>query len=135
VTFKNYQNTNKIIKPEKDRDYPDKKPPRFSFRLLVKHLNYGYKSLQKDHKVALLDTLHLLSQCQWAELRLAHRHGMGYEKIEKNSINFTLPDELSDDCKIIAFRFYAKAAMLGYRSEGGTFYIIAFDTKFKAYNH
>jgi hypothetical protein len=34
-----------------------------------------------------------------------------------------------------SFRFCGAVPMLGYRSTFGTFYIIAFDAKFKAYDH
>jgi hypothetical protein len=91
--------------------------------------------LNDNQKIALIDTLNKLSRLKWAELRLAPRHGLGYEKIERNALNFTLPNDIPADRSIIAFRFCGKAPMLGYRSAYGTFYIIALDGKFIAYRH
>jgi len=120
---------------DRNADDTDKLPPLFSFRLLVKHSDYSFDSLEKEHKVALSNTLYRLSQYKWSELRHIDRHGKGYEKIDRDSLRFTLPDGVTDECEIIAFRFCDKAPMLGYRSVEGIFYIIAFDTKFKAYTH
>jgi len=114
---------------------PDSMPPKFSFQFLVKHTNFGYESLEKVHKIALSNTLYKLSQSRWSEINQAHRHGQGYEKVMRSNIRFKLPDIITKDCEIIAFRFSGKAPMLGYRGAGDTFFIIAFDTKFKAYSH
>ena len=62
----------------------DSLPPSFSFRYTLKHQNFGLESLDKDQKSALLDTLRNLSSLSWSDLRLSHRHGLGYEKIEKD---------------------------------------------------
>jgi hypothetical protein len=110
-------------------------PPRFSFRSIVNHSDFNYESLQKEHKVDLINKLYMLSQLTWAQIRLQDRHKLGCEVIKRESLKFTLPDGVPDEYPIIAFRFSDKAPMLGYRSAFGTFYIIAFDTKFKAYEH
>ena len=133
--FKQRQNISAYIKNIKEIYNPDSFPPRFSFRFLVKHSDFGYESLNDNHKIALIDTLNKLSQLKWAELRLAPRHGLGYEKIERNALKFVLPSDVPIDRSIIAFRFCGKAPMLGYRSAYETFYIIAFDSKFIAYRH
>ena len=132
---KQRQNISAYIKNANEIYNPDNFPPRFSFRFLVRHSDFGYESLNDNQKVALIDTLNKLSQLKWAELRLAPRHGLGYEKIEKKAFNFVLPYDIPVDRSIIAFRFCGKAPMLGYRSAYGTFYIIAFDSKFIAYKH
>ena len=132
---KQKQSISNHIKTANQTYNPDNFPPRFSFRFLIKHPNFGFESLNDSSKIALLDTLNKLSQLKWAHLRLAPRHGLGYEKIEKAALNFTLPCDIPADRSIIAFRFCGKAPMLGYRSAYGTFYIIAFDCKFIAYKH
>jgi len=109
-------------------------PPRFSFRFLIRNPDFGFESLDNDHKISLMNTLLKLSSLTWADIRLAHRHGLGYEKIKASALNFELPQGVSTDY-LLAFRFHRKAPMLGYRSVFGTYYIIAFDTKFKAYKH
>jgi len=132
---KQRQSISAYIKDVKETYNPDDVPPRFSFRFLVKHSDFGFESLNDSNKIALANTLCKLSQLKWAELRLAPRHGSGYEKIEKDTLNFTLPPNIPADRSIIAFRFCGNAPMLGYRSAYGTFYIIAFDSKFIAYKH
>ncbi|MDR2580504.1 MAG: hypothetical protein LBC85_05865 [Fibromonadaceae bacterium] len=119
---KQRQNISAYIKAAKEIYNPDNFPPRFSFRFLVKYSNFGYESLNNEQKIALIDTLNRLSQLKWAELRLAPRHGLGYEKIEKNALSFALPYDIPADRSIIAFRFYGKAPMIGYRSAYGTFF-------------
>ena len=123
------------LKSIEEKYNPDDHPPKFSLQFLVNHSDFCYDSLDKEQKVALINALNKLSHVTWAELRTTQRHGLGYEIIEKHVLRFQLPAELSVDSHIIAFRFYSKAPMLGFRSEDGTFYIIAFDCKFKAYKH
>ena len=114
---------------------PDDNPPRFSFRYIISHDNFNYNSLEKEHKVALVNTLNQLSQTTWASLRTNSRTSSGYEIIQRLSLSFSIPNEIPKHAHIIGFKFWKDARMLGYRSAYGTFYIIAFDTKFKAYKH
>jgi len=130
----NYQNTSPQLKPDAIDCNADNLPPKFSLQYLVKHSHFGFESLAKEHKSALADTIYQLSQYKWSDLRYAARHGKGYEKIKRSTLKFKLPDGITDECSIIAFRFFGKAPMIGYRGSD-TFYIIAFDTKFKAYAH
>ena len=122
-------------KQMRDTNTSDNNPPRFSFRYLVKHPDFCYESLDKIHKIALIDTLFRLSQLTWSVLRNTQYHGLGYEKIDRKTLKFDIPSEIPNEYNIIAFRFYGKAPMLGYRSINGTFYIVAFDSKFLAYKH
>ena len=110
-------------------------PPRFSFRYLSKDSKYGYESLEKDHKVDLINKIVRLSQYTWAELRHLDRHKLGSEKIDKTSLNINLPEVVTEDTNILAFRFSGMITMLGFRSTWGTFYVIGFDSKFTAYKH
>ena len=113
----------------------DNLPPSFSFRFIVNHSNFNYNSLDKIHKIALIDTMFRLSQLNWAALRNSQYHGLGYEIIKRAELKFKLPSDVPIDKNIIAFRFFGKAPMIGYRDNSGVFYIIAFDSKFLAYNH
>jgi hypothetical protein len=133
--FKPRQNISAHIRQNEVAYSPDDAPPRFSFRYLVKHADFGFESLDAEHKVALVNTMYKLSQLPWKQLRLAPRHGLGYEEIARDSLRFALPAAVTEDKTIVAFRFHAKAPMLGYRSAWGTFYIVAFDSRFLAYRH
>ena len=129
------RNVSAYIRASNDHYNPEDFPPRFSFRFLIRNSDFGFESLDNDSKIALMNTLHKLSRLTWADIRLTHKHGLGHEKIEPSALNFKLPQGVPTDRPILAFRFCGKAPMLGYRSVFGTFYIIAFDTKFKAYRH
>jgi len=134
-------------KPKQNQDKPTKanpsekeydseaNPPRFSFRYVVNTSPFDYDSLEKEHKVDLVNKLYRISQLTWAQIRLLDRHKLGYEEIKRDSLKFTVPSSVPEDANILAFRFSGLAPMIGYRSAFGTFYIIAFDTKFKAYEH
>jgi len=113
----------------------DRFPPRFSFRMLVKDDKFGFEGMEKDHKLSLINTIYKLSQLNWADLRIADRHGLGYEIIERHALSLPIPISVPDHVKIIAFRYHGKASMLGYRSIYGTFYIIAIGRNFQAYKH
>jgi hypothetical protein len=114
---------------------PEDNPPRFSFRNLTNGSKFGYKGLEHEDKIKLINTLHTLGSLTWAQIRTLSREKSGCEIINRDSLEFSVPDSVPATSKIIAFRFSGMAAMLGYRSTFGTFYIIAFDTKFKAYDH
>ncbi len=91
---------------------------------------YSLALCTKDEKSAFADKLVEMSQSSWQELFQANRHKQGYEIIE----NYPKPSNLTDDVKIIAFRFYGMAPMIGYRQEQ-IFHIIALDRDFTAYKH
>lgn len=113
------------------RNY-DLEPPVFCFRYLDKI--YGLDSCDKDEKAALVSTLYKLSQLSWRELRLAPRHGVGYEKIDRNSFRVAIPSHITEDVDIIAFRFSGLKAMVGYRDEA-IFCIVWLDRSFEVYDH
>ena len=134
-------------KPKQNQDKPAKanpsekeydseaNPPRFSLRYVVKNPPFNFDSLEKEHKVDLANKLYRLSQLTWAQIRLQNKHKLGCEEIKRDSLKFNVPGSVPEDANILAFRFSGLAPMLGYRSAFGTFYIIAFDTKFEAYDH
>jgi hypothetical protein len=59
---------------------------------------------------------------------------LGYEKIAKKSIRATIPTHIKDDVVFIAFRFYGKAPMVGYR-EDVVFHLLWIDRDFTLYQH
>lgn len=120
---KQRQDESQKTKPCEPSYDPDKYLPRFSFRLITKDTDFSFDSLDQTHKVSLIDRMNVLDRKN------------GYEIIKRDQLRFTVPNEVPSDCNIIRFRFNDKVPMLGYRSGFGTFYIIAFDTKFIAYDH
>ncbi|RKZ51237.1 MAG: hypothetical protein DRR16_14980 [Candidatus Parabeggiatoa sp. nov. 3] len=75
-----------------------------------------------------------LSQLTWAEISKSSRHGLGYEKIARTSIRAPIPKHIKDDIVFIAFRFYGKAPMVGYRTDA-IFHILWIDRNFTLYEH
>jgi len=103
----------------------------------LKYLDRNYYSLRactKEEKAAFADTLDRLSQLTWAEISKSHRHGLGYEKIARNSIRVPIPAHVKEDVIFIAFRFYSKAPMVGYRTDA-IFHILWIDRDFTLYQH
>jgi len=129
------QNISKRPKPPDEQILYDELPPKFSFQFIIKHHNFGYESLDDKLKIALIDRLKLLGQIKWSVLKQAPRHGLGYEQIERSALNFSLPEGVPAESNIIAFRCFGMAPILGFRSQGDTFYIIAFDSGYTAYKH
>ena len=75
------------------------------------------------------------SKYSWKELKQNSRHGLGFEKINKNSINAPLPQFMSEDVDhFLAFRYSGKKAMLGYRQKE-VFFVLWFDHDFTLYKH
>lgn len=106
--------------------------PRFS----LEHLRKAYclSHCTKDEKVAFANRLLELSQLTWAQLNIADRHKMGYETISRDAIRDGIPSVLTDDERLIAFRFNGLAPMVGFRREA-TFYVVWFDRGFTLYAH
>lgn len=105
--------------------------PLFSLAYVQK--NYDLDG-SNDSKVAFFNQMLKLSKISWKELNQAHRHGLGYEKINRTAIKAPIPSFIKPDVNFIAFRFKGKAAMVGYR-EQNVFYILWFDERFDLYNH
>lgn len=113
---------------------PDQSPPLFSLRYLDRG-RYGLAACQQREKAAFADTLDRLSQLPWSELRLAPRHGLGYEQLPRHAIRAAVPSHLTEDVqRFIAFRFSGTAPMLGYRVQA-IFYILWLDRDFTLYDH
>lgn len=64
----------------------------------------------------------------------APRHGNGSEIISQSQTRSSIPEHITDDTKLLAFRFYGKAPMAGYREER-IFCVIWLDRDFTLYEH
>jgi hypothetical protein len=111
---------------------PEQESPLFSLRYMNK--DYSLAKCTKDEKAAFADTLYKLSQLTWSQINACPRHGSGSEKIARSSIGAPIPSHLKDDVNFIAFRFFGKAPMVGYR-DGAVFYVIWLDRDFTLYPH
>lgn len=111
---------------------PQLQPPVFSLRYL--RPGYSLPDCTTEQKAAFADTLHKLSQMTWAEIAVAHRHGNGTEIIARSSIKAAIPDHITKDVNLLAFRFSGMAPMVGYRDRA-VFYVIWIDPRFTLYDH
>ncbi len=107
------------------------------------HLTVSLRYLRKSHclsncdqeeKAAFADQIRQLTQLSWMEIGQKPRHGLGYEKIARTSLSVQLPDHLTPDVNIIAFRFSGLKPMVGYK-DGETFHVLWFDRAFDVYPH
>ena len=108
----------------------DSKPPIFSLRYLVK--SHDLDKCELNEKAAFADKLCQLGKVEWRQLRQAPRHGIGYEKITRNTIRPGIPHHITEDVDFIAFRFYNKAPMVGYRDRQ-VFHVVWLDRGFNVY--
>ena len=90
----------------------------------------------QDQQISALKTIHDLSKVKWKELMKVHKHGKGFEKINRSSIKRirSLNHVPIDQEKFIAFRFCGKAPMVGYRDQD-KFVVYWFDRDFSLYDH
>jgi hypothetical protein len=110
----------------------DNLTPVFCFQHLQK--KYCISKCQKNEKAALADRLKLIGQNTWGALRNAPRHGLGYEIIKRSKITASIPDVVTQDTKIIAFRFCALAPVVGFRNNR-IFHVLWLDRAFTLYDH
>lgn len=95
---------------------------------------YCLSHCTQEERAAFADTLHKLSKLTWAQIMASNRHASGCEIISRDSLKFDLPSTVTDDVRILAFRFHGKAPMLGYRNRR-TYHVLALDRDFTAYPH
>ncbi len=120
------------VPPKVSFEIKDSDPPAFSLRFMQP--NFCISRCTKDEKAAFAGKLRELSQLSWQQLRSADRHGMGYEVINRNSIRTGIPSHVTEDVRLIAFRFDGLKPMVGYR-DSGIFFILWLDRSFTLYPH
>lgn len=113
---------------------PELLPPKFDLRHM--HSGYDLVDCTKDEKSAFADTLRKLSRLEWRQIRQAGRHGCGFEIIDRTSIvGDSVPHFVTEDVKLLAFRFCRKAPMVGFRTRHGVFTVLWLDRAFSLYDH
>ena len=126
-------NKGKYVAPQPTvEESPEQQPPVFSLRYLQK--DWGLSDCDKEEKAAFADTLGILSQMTWAQIKGAHRHGKGTEKIDRKAIKAPIPSHVTEDVVFLAIRFASMKAMVGYR-DGVVFYVLWLDRGYNLYSH
>ena len=133
IKTRSFDRGKKFAAKEIEEIPPEQQAPVFSLRHIDRG-KYCLSACNKNEKAAFADTLYKLSQLTWGQLKVAHRHGCGYETIVRTSIRDGIPAHITDDVNFIAFRFCALAPMVGYR-DGVTFHILWLDPGFLLYPH
>ena len=118
--------------PESDSIPSTQKKPIFSFEHLQD--DYCITLCKSDDKLAFVNTLRKLSKLTWSQIRSTHRHGLGSEKIYRDSLRVIIPPQIGDDVTFIAIRFSGHKAMIGYQ-EARILHIVWFDRDYSIYSH
>lgn len=102
----------------------------------LRHLGgqYCLSRCDQELRAAFADTLHKLSRMTWAEIAHGDRHKSGYEILPQNKIKAHIPEHITPDVNLLAFRFHSKRPMVGYR-DGRTFHVLFLDRDFSLYDH
>jgi hypothetical protein len=95
---------------------------------------YDIEKCNQEQKASLALKLSKIGALSCQELHQAPKHGLGYEKMPRDSIRSVTPS-LPEGVVLIAFRFWRKAPMVGYRCPRGAFHILWLDRDFSLYNH
>lgn len=112
----------------------DDSPPLFSLER-VQGGKYCLSGLGQQHKADFADAIFTRRNLTWSEIKKAHRHKLGLEKIPKRSIKAGIPTFITDDVDhFLAFRFSGKRPMVGYRQRD-VFFVLWFDHNFSLYKH
>ena len=123
-----------------------KRPPKFgdavaslddqypAFCLNQLQRGYCVWDCSKEQRAAFATRLRELSQLTWVQLKMAPRHGCGFEKIDRVSFRVAIPGHLTDDTVFLSFRCFGMAPMIGYR-KGVTFFLLWLDRNFSVYRH
>ena len=106
--------------------------PKFAFEYLQS--SYCISKCEKDDRAALSDALRMLSSITWAQIASAPKHGLGTETLHQSAIHAAIPACVTDDTRLLAFRFSGTKAMVGYRTQE-VFYVLWFDRDFTLYDH
>lgn len=120
----------------------------FNFKYITKNKNhnFSYHPLPKEVHTELLFLFQMISNSNWLELQMRRKTTKGgYEALEYCDMKFTLDSKtinelgISGDTKLFVFRFGNKDAyrLIGLKAKdcSATFYVLAIDYDFSAYDH
>lgn len=108
----------------------DQHKPRFSLEhIQPEHCLSRCNQTEKAH---FADALLKRSRLTWSQLKSIDRHGLGYEKIKRSSIEVAIPEHITEDVNLIAFRFSGNYPMVGYRHQS-TFFVLWVDRTHSVY--
>lgn len=130
-----------IKPPQKNKGANLKEPP--ASKAEPQYLTISLRHIRNSHCIStcddsetksFADKVRILTSKTWTEINGMSRHGLGSEQISRVSLKVQVPQHLTDDVNIIAFRFCGMKPMIGYR-DGPVFYVLWFDRAFDCYAH
>lgn len=111
------------------------KRPSFSFRYFS---DSNLKDVRGDFMVEFLNRLKKLSELGWDQIYTSDKHGFGVEPIGQDLIKLELPEVVTKETTIQAFRASGdNRPFIGFRQkDGDVFYILYIESKFgDLYDH
>lgn len=119
--------------PETPKVNYNRKTPVFCLHHM--HPSYCVSVCPNDDRAHFANRIRVLSQRTWQEIIQLGKHGGGFELIYDEDVRKKLlRSQISEDIKIIAFRYYNMKPMLGYRKDD-VFHILALDKDRSLYKH
>jgi hypothetical protein len=133
----------------KKKKPPPQSPPKKSRTKLIqdhfrgypvfclRHLTdkrYNLESCQKNQATQLIKKLFTLSQKSWKSIDSLGKHKGGYEKVSFDMIKGRVPQFLTEDVNLLAFRFDGLKPFVGFRNND-VFHILWIDHDFTLYDH
>lgn len=119
--------------PDESAASPEVTYPSFSLRHV--QAQYCVSKCEKNDKAAFAEAVRKITQFSWQELASTQRHGIGFEKIDRDCLRVSLPALLTPDVRLISFRFSGLKSMIGFRGKDNVFYVIWLDRDFSVYRH
>jgi hypothetical protein len=130
---KHQKSQGKIRAPENLEPNPETLTPIFCMAMMRGDGCVSQCSQEQQAKFA--ETLRKLSSLTWAQIKQAHRKGLGSEILPRDEIApAAIPANLSEDVNIIGFRYWEKCRMLCYRKRE-VLHIFWLDRNYSAYDH
>lgn len=110
----------------------DSETPAFCFKFCQN--GFKIENLSDEYKVALADKLHKLSERSWTTIKTEDRKKNGTEIIVRTSLRKSIPGDITEDVKILAFHLPNLFRMLGWRNHR-IFHVIWLDPNGELYQH
>lgn len=127
------QGTKIKVTPNDIPAFSDIQHPIFCFKNL--HKNHSLDQCDNDELVGLIRKLCSLSLMTWQNIQFSAKHATGSEKIARNSIKPSIPNNITEDVEhFLSIRFLGKKCFIGYRNHF-IFHIVYIDRDFTVYNH
>ena len=112
---------------------PGQLPPVFSLEYLDSD-KYSLDKCDQRERADFAIALYRRSRLTWNQIQCAHKHGLGSEPLPHSAIKAAIPEHVTPEVTLLAFRFSDKKPMVGYR-RGRIFYVLWLDRKFALYDH